>query len=322
MPRLSSLQLRITAEDPTKNWSLSIGKIQSFHFPQGNGIRVDTNLVSGLPATVTTDFDSLLAKIIVTAPTWEGLLQKAKRALRDTRITGIQTNIPILSSILSHADFIAGQCDTRWLETHQSALLATSQPPPPSHHRALFASAPAQTTSLPNSSQLLLKKDDSWTITLSPTPSSATTKQQTHHIHLLKINQNNFPHSLTGRITHTLPSQQPQTYNLSLASTTSSSASASSNHRLGDAANKDHVIVPFAGKLIEVSVDEGDVVQKGDVIAVVRQMKMEVEVRAHRRGRVVWVFEGEEGEDVGEGVLVAVLEDEQSEGKRGREIKL
>jgi len=69
-------------------------------------------------------------------------------------------------------------------------------------------------------------------------------------------------------------------------------------------------------------VDEGDVVQKGDVIAVVRQMKMEVEVRAHRRGRVVWVFEGEEGEDVGEGVLVAVLEDEQSEGKRGREIKL
>ena len=57
------------------------------------------------------------------------------------------------------------------------------------------------------------------------------------------------------------------------------------------------------------------------MVSVVRQMKMEVEVRTHRRGRVEWVFEGDEGEDVGEGVLVAVLGEEENEGK-AREVKL
>jgi biotin carboxyl carrier protein len=70
--------------------------------------------------------------------------------------------------------------------------------------------------------------------------------------------------------------------------------------------------LPFAGKLIELLVDEGDEVKEGDVVAVVRQMKMELEIRASRSGRVIWVYEGEEGDDVGEGILVAELEGSSS----------
>ena len=59
---------------------------------------------------------------------------------------------------------------------------------------------------------------------------------------------------------------------------------------------------------MEVLVDEGDEIRKGDVVAVVRQMKMELEIRAGKGGRVCWVYEGEEGDEIGEGVLVAEIE--------------
>jgi biotin carboxyl carrier protein len=62
--------------------------------------------------------------------------------------------------------------------------------------------------------------------------------------------------------------------------------------------------------LVEVLVDEGDVIKEGDVLCVVQQMKMELEVRAHRSGKVSWVLEVEDGEDVAEGMLVAVIERE------------
>lgn len=59
---------------------------------------------------------------------------------------------------------------------------------------------------------------------------------------------------------------------------------------------------------MELLVEVGDEVVKGAAVAVVRQMKMELEVRASKGGHVVWVYEGEEGDEVGEGVLVAVVE--------------
>ena len=58
--------------------------------------------------------------------------------------------------------------------------------------------------------------------------------------------------------------------------------------------------------------EEGDVLEQGDVVCVVQQMKMELEVRSARRGRVSWVMEVAEGEDVGEGTLAAVVEVEKS----------
>ena len=54
--------------------------------------------------------------------------------------------------------------------------------------------------------------------------------------------------------------------------------------------------------------EEGEEVKKGATVAVVRQMKMELEIRAGKGGKVVWIYEGEEGDDVGEGILVCELE--------------
>ncbi len=76
-------------------------------------------------------------------------------------------------------------------------------------------------------------------------------------------------------------------------------------------------MLPFSGKLVEVLVQEGDVVRENDVIAFVKQMKMELEVRSPRAGVVKWAIELDnetDGDDVAEGVLLAELADEEAEG--------
>ena len=127
-PSAHSIQLRITAENVRSDWSLSIGKITSFQFPSGNGIRVDTHLISGRPAVVSADLDSLVAKDVV---------RKARRALEDTRIAGVKTNLDMLKAIVTHSDFLNGQCDTQWLESKQEELFRLSQRIAEAHPNAI-----------------------------------------------------------------------------------------------------------------------------------------------------------------------------------------
>ena len=321
-PTQRSIQLRITAEDPEKKYSLSIGKIQSFHFPSGNGIRVDTALVHGAPAIVGTDFDSVIAKLIITASTWDAAVRKARRALQDTTITGIKTNLAMLTAIISHADFMAGACDTQWLEARHEDLIADTRSnpsnPAPLHKLVKPQQASLSSTSASSNSAPLFRPNDAWTLSLTPKvqpPSSTSTSTENtpHHISLTRILRNDFPSSLSAEITHTAPNAPAASYTLSLTSTSSSAAAG--NHRLGSASDPSHVVIPFAGTLVEVLVEEGDEVAKGDVVCVVRQMKMELEVRAGRAGVVGFVTEVEDGGEVVEGMLAAVIE---AGGERAR----
>ncbi|KAK4498481.1 hypothetical protein PRZ48_011139 [Zasmidium cellare] len=313
-PQQHSIQLRVTAEDVEKNYALSIGKITSFHFPSGVGTRVDTALVPSAPAIVTSDFDSVIAKIIITARTFPDAVSKARRALQDTSITGIQTNLPLLRAIVSHPDFEAGNCDTQWLEAKHDELLTLSKNfqdvKDPLHGLGTTQSTSTSSalSATGGSAGPLFKKEDAWKITLQPENSK---QEQHHHLHLTRILQNDFPTSLRASILYTTPtSQKPQPYILSLSSTSASGSAMSSSHPQGNRSDPSHVILPLSGKLVEVLVDVGDVVGKDEAVAVVKQMKMEVEVRSHRGGVVGWVTEAEDGEDVGEGMLVAVVQEE------------
>ncbi|KAF2849541.1 hypothetical protein T440DRAFT_129471 [Plenodomus tracheiphilus IPT5] len=318
-PQVHSIQLRITAENVQSDWSLSIGKIASFQFPTGNGIRVDTHLISSHPAVVSADFDSLIAKVIVTASSWEDAVRKAQRALQDTQISGVKTNLDMLQAIVAHSDFLHGRCDTQWLESKQAELLKTSQQLSPSHSSPLVATTIA-TSSTPalSTANTLFRKGDAWSITLSsPNEKKRDQAPPPHHLELTRILRNDFPSSLSAELLFTTPptpaSPAPQTtpYIITLTSTTASAAASTSHHRRGNPSDPSHISIPFPGKLVEVLVDEGDVVKEGDVVCVVQQMKMELEVRAPRSGRVSWVTEAEDGEDVAEGMLVVVLEGER-----------
>jgi biotin carboxyl carrier protein len=94
--------------------------------------------------------------------------------------------------------------------------------------------------------------------------------------------------------------------------TTAASALVSSSHRRGDPTNPRHIVLPLSGKLIEILVASGDTVVENQVLAFVKQMKMELEVRSPRAGTVRWVHEMEdEDEDVAEGMLLVELDEER-----------
>ncbi|KAK4548724.1 hypothetical protein LTR36_008497 [Oleoguttula mirabilis] len=318
-PKMHSIQLRITAEDPEKSYSLSIGKIQSFHFPSGNGVRVDTALINGAPAVMSSEFDSVIAKLIVTARTWQDVVSKARRALQDTSITGINTNIGVLRAIVAHPDFEAGACDTQWLEAKHEELLkqarAISSSRPDPFHGLLAPQSTHSGSTAASASSTLFRKDDAWSIALSPQSVSAQASSQPHHLQLTKVRRNDFPAAFAADILFTAPGSQPQPYTIDMQSTSASAAATSSQHRQGSRSDSTHVTLPLSGKLVEVLVDIGDRVKKDDPVCVIKQMKMEIEVRSHKAGIVSWVTEAEDDEDVAEGMLAAVIEDEKAQAK-------
>ncbi|RMY75662.1 hypothetical protein D0863_02434 [Hortaea werneckii] len=317
-PKMHSIQLRITAEDPEKNYSLSIGKIQSFHFPSGQGIRIDTALHGDTQAVVSSDFDSVIAKLIVSAKSWPQVVNKARRAIEDVSVVGINTNISLLRAIMQHQDFRAGTCDTQWLEAKHQELLDSSRKLSRDHHDPFHGVVSSQTsgskTSSVSSAAPLFRKDDAWAVTLRPLESKAA-DQQPHHLQLTRVLRNDFPATFAADILFTRPGAQPEPYSIDVQATSSSAGATSSQHRQGSRSDPTHVILPISGKLVEVLVDAGDVVKKDEAICVVKQMKMEIEIRSHKAGMVTWVTEAEDDEDVAEGMLAAIVEDEKAQAK-------
>ncbi|MEI8038467.1 MAG: acetyl-CoA carboxylase biotin carboxylase subunit [Verrucomicrobiota bacterium] len=112
-PRGHSIECRINAEDPFNNFAPSPGTIDLWYAPGGKGVRVDTHVYSGY--TVPPHYDSMIAKLIVTAATREIAIARMKRALGEFIIRGIKTTIPFQREIISHPDFINGTYDIAWV---------------------------------------------------------------------------------------------------------------------------------------------------------------------------------------------------------------
>jgi acetyl-CoA carboxylase biotin carboxylase subunit len=112
-PRGHSIECRINAEDPYNNFTPSPGTIELWYAPGGKGVRVDTHVYSGY--TVPPHYDSMIAKLIVTASTREIAIARMRRALGEFTIRGIKTTIPFQLEIINHPDFINGHYDIGWV---------------------------------------------------------------------------------------------------------------------------------------------------------------------------------------------------------------
>ncbi len=123
-PRGHSIECRINAEDPYNNFAPSPGKIKLFYAPGGRGVRVDTHVYSGY--TVPPNYDSMIAKLIVTGATREIAIARMIRSLNEFVIRGIKTTIPFQASILKHSAFRTGDYNIAWVEK-----FLASQPSPP-----------------------------------------------------------------------------------------------------------------------------------------------------------------------------------------------
>lgn len=112
-PRGHSIECRINAEDPYNNFAPCPGTIDLWYAPGGKGVRVDTHVYSGY--TVPPHYDSMIAKLIVTAATRDIAIKRMRRALWEFTVRGIKTTIPFQQEIIDHPDFISGKYDIGWV---------------------------------------------------------------------------------------------------------------------------------------------------------------------------------------------------------------
>ena len=109
-----AIECRINAEIPAKNFMPSPGVVEHMHLPAGNGVRVDTGLYEGY--RIPSEYDSMIAKVIVHAPDRASALQKMRSALDEMVILGVDTNLDFQYQIMRHPVFCEGKADTGFIE--------------------------------------------------------------------------------------------------------------------------------------------------------------------------------------------------------------
>jgi len=109
-----AIEHRINAEDSEHNFAPCPGTIEEWVPAGGLGIRLDSHMYTGY--TIPTYYDSLIAKLIVTADSRPGVLARSRRALNEFVVGGVKTTIPFHQKIVNHPDFVAGNTDTGLIE--------------------------------------------------------------------------------------------------------------------------------------------------------------------------------------------------------------
>ncbi|WP_198375979.1 acetyl-CoA carboxylase biotin carboxylase subunit [Neoroseomonas rubea] len=108
-----AIECRITAEDPD-TFAPSPGRVTTYHAPGGLGVRVDSALYSGY--VVPPHYDSLVAKLVVHAPTRAAAIGRMRRALGEMVVAGIRTTLPLHQAVMEDAEFQSGDYTIHWLE--------------------------------------------------------------------------------------------------------------------------------------------------------------------------------------------------------------
>lgn len=109
-----AIECRINAEDPATNFTPCPGRVERFIPPGGPGVRVDTHIWQG--ATISTHYDSMIAKVIVHQPTRAEAIATMRRALQEFVISPIKTTIPACLEILSHNLYVKNKVDTGFID--------------------------------------------------------------------------------------------------------------------------------------------------------------------------------------------------------------
>ena len=111
-----AIECRINAEDPTQGFRPSAGRIESYLFPGGPGVRIDSAIYPGY--YIPPYYDSMIAKLIVHGRSRREAIEKMKMALEEFWIEGVTTNVSFQKAILSNQDFVDGKVNTHFIENH------------------------------------------------------------------------------------------------------------------------------------------------------------------------------------------------------------
>ncbi|AZN63544.1 acetyl/propionyl-CoA carboxylase subunit alpha [Acinetobacter johnsonii] len=134
-----AIEFRINAEDPARGFIPAFGVLSLFEAPFGQGVRVDIGVRTG--SLVSSHFDSLMAKLIITGPTREVAIARAKRALKQFKIEGVASVLDFHRAVLNEADFTdTFNVHTRWIENDFKQNLKLTKRSIPNHQQPMLLS--------------------------------------------------------------------------------------------------------------------------------------------------------------------------------------
>jgi acetyl/propionyl-CoA carboxylase alpha subunit len=120
-PTRHAIEVRISAEDPARDFAPAPGRIGRWDMPAGPGVRVDTAVAAG--ERIPPDYDPLIAKIMVVDTERPAAIARLARALDETVVTGVQTTLPFHRAVIAEPAFVAGDHSIDWVDRHWAAAL-------------------------------------------------------------------------------------------------------------------------------------------------------------------------------------------------------
>ncbi len=289
-PRGHAIEVRLYAEDPTGGFLPSTGRVSYLAFPDGP--RIESAIEEG--STVTTDYDPLLAKIVVHASDRRAALASLDVALRDLTILGVRTNERFLRRLATHPAVVVGDVDTGLIE--RTPDLAAGPGPAPDAVRALAAAAYAASVAVTTASHDPWRSLSGWR---GGAPATTTVVLDDRAV---RVNGTG-PFTVDG---HTISSEpangawlvdgepaiavrdgsdlwvkwRGETYGLDTVG----------QRRSIDALAGTEITAPMPGVVLAVHAIAGQQVRRGDLVCVVEAMKMELRVEAPADGIVAKVL--------------------------------
>jgi acetyl-CoA/propionyl-CoA carboxylase biotin carboxyl carrier protein len=268
-----SIEFRINAEDPARNFLPAPGTITEWNPPSGPGVRFDGGYVAG--DTVPQAFDSLIGKLIVTGASRAQALERSRRALAEFTVGGMPTVLPFHRAVVDDPAFAGEEFSvfTRWIETEFSAGLEPQD-----------ASATAE---------------------------AAAREKIVVEVGGKRL-EVSVPAVLSGAGAATAPSsERPGAARSGRISPTNRPRPTSRRSRSGGAkkaASGDALVTPMQGTIVKIVAAEGTVVKAGDTVVILEAMKMEQPLAAHKDGTVTGLAV-EVGQTVTAGSEICTLTD-------------
>jgi 3-methylcrotonyl-CoA carboxylase alpha subunit len=322
-----AIEARVYAENPDKNFMPSVGNIRTWRTPeQGAGLRIDAGYRAG--DTVSPYYDAMLAKVIAWAPDRETAIERLNRALRNTDVRGVVTNLPFLSALVTHPAVRANEIDTGFIERELKALTEASAVPGDLEWSATVAAILADEWKAAQGEASSPWQTFGWM------PVGRRQRvfafKSAHAEQKVTLTYGNGPSilSIGGRDLAFAWSVADQGLDLSLDGVTSHVATDIDGHELylrthngrfelhwvdpfgGDdeeQVGEDKIVAPLPGTVVAVLAEEGAHLEKGAPILTLEVMKMEQTLRAPYAG-VLKAVKCKIGDIVQEGVELAEVE--------------
>ncbi len=241
-----SIECRINAEDPARNFMPSPGRITRLRLPAGPGVRWDGGYHEG--DAISQFYDNLIGKLVVWAPDRDRAIERMLRALGEFEIEGVKTTIPAHRALLAHADFRAARHSTRWVEDEVDAASFAAQTGAPGAAAAVAAGG------------------------------AESGEDRVEHVVPVEVDGRRF----SVRVWLPAAATVAPASGAPAARTRPKLTSAASGGGAGDGT----VSAPMQGTIVKVLVEVGAPVEAGQAIVVLEAMKMENHVNAERAGTV------------------------------------